>query len=448
MNPIEQNTIQYVGDIQGRGKGAKPHPFTVAAPDKLHPDARAQLDAHPGIEFVGNMKQAQAAIIRSATKFPSPKDLEGKFKADPNAHQFNDFPQTKHYVRMGDGHDNLDKAEACKEGVGTDNTPGVSSQDVALQTTAFALAWARRIPDGTASLKEHRWDKAKLKPRELSEMTLGIIGNGNIGPAVKRSLGMYFAKVQFFDTNTEKTDTDTLEELLATSDVVTIHIDGKIEVLTPELIKTMKRTQLLINTARGTNVNNPALLDRLNTDDGFMYASDVFRQEPVDFSNPEEGHEGDAVATAIIDHSNFFGTPHISASRIGNQCELSKAAVARVLAYAEHGHVNPDNTPKHTLPRIVLDPRDVPGIRGLVVHANEPGKLKAIYTELANANMNIRGELNGHSDINGLAMTQFDLEPDVEASRAVSVMEEIAAVTKALYTRLLAYEEVPHSQTD
>jgi len=439
MHSSAKPAITYVGDIQD--KNAEPVPFRVAAPDGIDGDAKQQLDDHRGIAFVDDLRQAQAAIIRSKTKFPSPKDLANKFSGDPDAHSFADYEALQYVVRSGDGHDNIDKKEACTHAVATENTPGVSTRDVALQTTAFILAWACRVPDGTAGLKQHKWQKKTLLARELGEMTLGVIGHGNIGTTVEGALKMYFKHVQYYDIDPEKSNTETLEQLLATSDVVTIHINGKQEVLTPERIAQMRRTQLLVNTARGTNVNNSALLERLNAGDGFMYASDVYRQEPPDFPQPKEDHPGDAVATAIIDHPNFFGTPHIASSRIGNQRNLGRIAVARVLAYAEHGHVNPDDIPGHTFPRIVLDPRDVPGIRGVVFHENSPGKLKAIYTALSDAGMNIRGDKNDHSRINGntLAMTQFDLEPDVSPTRACSVMREIQAQTSAFRTRLLAY---------
>ncbi|MBU2213157.1 hypothetical protein KJ996_00790, partial [Patescibacteria group bacterium] len=206
MTPIEQ-LPRYIGDLDGH---PDPRSFRVALPDGLDDDARLQLEEHPVIEIVDDTTQAQAVIIRSATKFPG----DGNIKGEIGEKKFEDHPNLGLIVRSGDGHENVDKSGASDHGVVTVNTPGISSRDVATQATAFILDWARHTTRGTLGLRSHTWEKKHLKPRELGEMTLGIIGNGNIGSQTKTLAGGFFRKTLIFDSDPEKTETKTLEELL------------------------------------------------------------------------------------------------------------------------------------------------------------------------------------------------------------------------------------------
>lgn len=439
MNPPDTSSaVQYEGDLTADGI----KPFRVAAPDGLDTEALDTLRQHQGIEVVNELSAAQAAIIRSATKFPKPEDLHGKYADDPDAHDFKDIPHLGLVVRGGDGHDNIDKIAATEHGVATVNTPGVSSRDVALHATTFIHAWERRILDGSRSLQRHEFDKKGHKPRDLENMTLVIIGHGNIGTEVKNMIGDSFGSVKFFDLDPELTDSDNLGDLLETADVVAIHVSGKAQILTPEMFARMQNTKLIVNTSRGTNIDTPELLEWLNREGAdATYATDVFTKEPIDFADAETGDKGDPIETTLVDHPNVYGTPHIAASRIGNQRAVARKAVEHVLQFATNGTVNPDNIKGHTFPRVALNERDVPGIRGIVLHENVPAKLQAIDSVLGEEGLNVRAQLNDHSRINGetLAMTQFDFESDVTPEEAVRVMQRIAEASDAIRTRLLSY---------
>ncbi|MBU0766356.1 hypothetical protein KKF55_01040 [Patescibacteria group bacterium] len=440
MNPIEQ-LPQYVGDIDGH---SEPRPFRVALPDGLDEDSRNQLKDHPAIVIVDDTTQAQAMIIRSATKFPGDDNVTSK----DGEKKFADHSNLGLIVRSGDGHDNIKKPDASDHGVATVNTPGISARDVATQATAFILDWARHTTRGTLGLRGQEWEKKRLKPREIAGMTLGIIGNGNIGKETKKLAGQFFNKTVFFDTDTEKTEVETIEKLLKQSDVVCIHVNGKMEILTPEMLAIMKPNSLLVNTSRGTNVNEEALLKRMNDKDGISYATDVFCDEPPAFHNPYAGKDGDPTVTSIINHpTNFIGTPHISASRVGNQQDLGRVAVARILDYAEQGIINPEDVPGHTFSQIGLGEKKSEGARVMFVHESKPGILGAISTTYGTHGLNIEDSrtTDGTPFLNGTkAISMLDVAGDPQEINRVT--QEIVDLIGAVRSRVMLYKK-PDSQT-
>ncbi|MFH1670793.1 MAG: NAD(P)-dependent oxidoreductase [Patescibacteria group bacterium] len=440
MTPLE-SAPQYVGDIDGH---PYPRPFRIALPDGLDNESRTLLEDHPAIEIVDDPTQAQAMVIRSVTKFPGKEKLSGKDEEK----DFEDHPDLMYIVRSGDGHDNIDKPDAAKHGVATVNTPGISSRDVATQATAFILDWARHTTRGTLGLQGHEWEKKRLKPREIADMTLGIIGNGNIGTQTKTLAGPFFRKTIFYDIDPKKSDAKSFEELLEQSDVVCIHVNGKAEIMTPEMLSKMKPDSLLVNTSRGSNVNKEALLDRMNEKHGITYATDVFWGEPPDFDNPYAVKRGDKTVTDIIDHpTRFIGTPHISASRIGNQQNLGRVAVARILEFAEQGTINPDDILGHTFPAIILGEKKTEGARVMFVHDSEPGTLGVISGTYGDHNLNIEDTrtTDGMPLPQGTkAITMLDIAGDPQKINRVT--QEIANGIEAVRSRVMLFRKVTGQQ--
>jgi len=415
-------TLQYAGDITPDGEI---QPFRLAAVDGVHQDAIDELDGTPGIQVVDNPTEAQGILLRSATKFVDEES-------------FRRHAQIMQLIRVGVGHDNLDKFLASRHGVATLNTPGASTDPVARRALAFMLEWAGRISEGTRSLRAHQWAKKpeSKKLRDLSEMTLGIVGYGRIGQATERFARPHFRKTVFTDVR----DVDgkiPLENLLAESDVVSLNVAGNDEVLIPEAIALMKDDALLINTSRGKTINPKALLAKM--DQGLTVALDVFPKEGNDMFDNE-------MIRQIIDHPNFRGTPHTAASDQATQRKLGLEGAQRMTEFATQGIVNPQNIQGHTLPAIDLGMRKTPGIRGLLTHESVPGKLEAITGALAEQRLNIVDCLNREGGINGghrLAITAFDLGTEVEPEEASTAMRHIQTQVDAYKTRLLFFGTAP-----
>ena len=429
MNTDEmiQTNPHYVGDL---GADSSLQPFRIAALDNVHADAVHELASTEGIQIIDEPENAQGILIRSTTKFID----EEVFRR----HQ-----QLMQIIRVGVGHDNIDKHLASRHGIATLNTPGASTDPVARRALTFMLAWGGRVLHGTQSLRAGKWDKKQESKQlpDLSEMTLGIIGYGRIGQATARFSQPHFRRILFSDSRDIDGRTP-IEELVRESDVITLSVSGNDEVLTPTLIAQMKDHALLVNTARGKNINTAALREKMNQ--GLTLALDVYPNEPKDEKKQEELDKlfGDEVMRSIIQHPNFMGTPHTAASDTATQRKLGLEGAQRMREFATQGIVNPQNIPGHTLPSIEPAQRMLPGIRGILTHESVPGQLEQIAGTIADQRINITNLVNQEGGVNGghrLAMTTFDLGPEVSAEEARRVMDIIQRRTRAYKTRLLQF---------
>jgi phosphoglycerate dehydrogenase-like enzyme len=213
--------------------------------------------------------------------------------------------------RAGAGLDNIDVVAAQNREIKVVNCPDANTLAVAEYTMALLLALARRLPHADLSLKKGQWEKNKFMGTGLSGKTLGIVGFGRIGREVAgraRAFGMKVLVNQRRPTpelNLEAGAASVdLIELLKTADFVTLHIPSTPEtknMIGAKELAVMKPTAYLINTARGTAVDEVALLEALNTGQIAGAALDVFATEP-------------AINNALAQHEQVIATPHIAAS--------------------------------------------------------------------------------------------------------------------------------------
>jgi D-3-phosphoglycerate dehydrogenase len=262
------------------------------------------------------------------------------------AELINKCPDLKIIGRAGVGMDNIDVDHAREKGIKVLNTPGASSQSVAelvfshLFTLSRKLHVANREMPQKGTTEFGRLKKTCSEGIELKGKTLGIIGFGRIGQATATmalGLGMNVLpydpfvektvlEIDFFhtdDTFSIEYHTVPLEEVIAQSDFLTLHVpaskDGKPLIGKAEIAR-MKDGVILVNTARGGLIDEQALLDALN--DGKVRGAglDVFVGEP----QPDE---------RLLNHPKISVTPHIGGStaeaqeRIG--IELAEAVVAQ-----------------------------------------------------------------------------------------------------------------------
>jgi D-3-phosphoglycerate dehydrogenase len=155
-------------------------------------------------------------------------------------------------------------------------------------------------------MKEHKWEKKTFSGTELYGKTLGIIGGGRIGLAVAERALAFGMKVVVYDVIKIETKLGLnqvgLDELLAQSDIITLHIPKQAKpILGREEFMKMRNGVIVVNAARGGVVDEAALLEALNSGKVRAAAVDVFGKEPpVDF--------------ALIDHPNVMASPHIGAA--------------------------------------------------------------------------------------------------------------------------------------
>jgi D-3-phosphoglycerate dehydrogenase len=247
-------------------------------------------------ELIQEIPAYHALIVRGRTKV-----TQAVFDAGANL---------KAIGRAGVGVDNIDLEAARAAGVTVVNSPTATTVAVAEHAIALMLALVRRIPRADATMKAGQWEKKKLQGTELGGKTLGIIGMGRIGTKVAHIAEAFGMNTLGCDPHISDSDIQSrgaipqcLEDTFTQADIITIHIPLLPEtrgLIDANAIAQMKPGVLLISTARGGIIDEPALLAGLESGHVAGAALDVFEHEP-----PGQ--------TDLIAHPHLIATPHIAA---------------------------------------------------------------------------------------------------------------------------------------
>lgn len=237
--------------------------------------------------------------------------------------------QLKVISQMAVGYDNIDIAAANERGIPVGNTPGVLTEATADLTFALLLAAARRIVEGVNYIKAGEWktwEPETLLGADLTGATLGIVGWGRIGQAVAKRAGgfdmriMAHSRSKISSSGVQQVDFDTL---LAESDFVSIHTPLTPEtrhLINRETLRKMKRTAILINTARGPIVDQQALYDALRDGTIACAALDVTDPEPIAPDHP------------LLTLPNLTIVPHIGSASVRTRNRMAEIAADNLLA--------------------------------------------------------------------------------------------------------------------
>lgn len=326
------------------------------------------------------------------------------------------------------GTNQVDLAAARNRGIPVFNAPFSNTRSVAELVIGEIVMLLRRIPDRSRSAHEGGWDKSANGSFEVRGKILGIVGYGNIGSQLSNlaeSMGM---RVIYYDVseklrhgNTESVES--LETLLAHSDVVSLHVPENPSthmMIGATEIRTMKRGAYLINNARGTVVDLDAAAAALK--DGHLagVAVDVFPKEPK--GNTEK------FVSPLQGLANVILTPHIGGSteeaqeRIG--AEVAKKLVDWSDIGATVGAVN--------FPQVQLPARPA-GTRFMHVHQNRPGMLNRLNTLFSDRGLNIAAQyLQTEGDVGYVV-----IEADAADAFAEDVLERMRAIEGTIRARLL-----------
>ena len=192
-------------------------------------------------------------------------------------------------ARYGIGVDNIDLDAAREHDIVVTNVPDYCVEEVAAHAVAMILALLRRLPDGEAELRGGGWGIDELRPiKRLSDTTIGVVGLGRIGRRVAELLRPFGVRLLGQDPYVSELDgvkVVDLDELLATSDVVTLHcplLPQTRGLINAERLATMPSQSVLVNTSRGPLVVLDDLLDALRGRRIRAAGLDVFETEPVD----------------------------------------------------------------------------------------------------------------------------------------------------------------------
>lgn len=315
------------------------------------------------------------------------------------------------------GTNQVDLNAARERGIAVFNAPYSNTRSVAELVLAQAIMLMRGIPQRSAACHRGGWMKSATGSFEVRGKKLGIIGYGSIGTqfsVLAEALGM---QVYFYDVVTKlplgnATQVGTLNELLAMSDVVSLHV--------PELpstewmigekeIRTMKKGSILMNAARGTVVVIDALAAAIK--DGHLggAAIDVFPVEPrangEEFESPLRGCD------------NVILTPHIGGSTQEAQANIGLEVAEKLVKYSDNGtSVSSVNFPEMALP-------SHPGKhRILHIHQNIPGVMGAINKVFADNEINVSGQFLRTDETVGYVVIDIDA---AHSELALSKLQEV-----------------------
>ena len=231
-------------------------------------------------------------------------------------------PGLRIVANIGVGYDNIDAPAVRARGVVVTNTPDVLTEATAELTWALILGIARRTAEGDRLIRAGGWKGWALDfmlGTELRGKQLGIIGRGRIGRAVAAKAPAFGMKPVF-----AKHDMS-MDELFVTSDVISIHTPGAPELrhlINRRTLMRMKRTALLVNAARGSIVDEEALVWALDERLIAGAALDVFEREP-------EIHHG------LLKHENVLLVPHLGSATRETRTAMTELAVRNVIAVLE-----------------------------------------------------------------------------------------------------------------
>jgi len=297
-------------------------PATVEA---LGPDFEVRYcDGADRAQLLPAIADVDAILVRSATQVDAEAIAAAK--------------RLRVIARAGVGLDNVDIAAATKAGVMVVNAPTSNITSAAELTIALILASARNVASANAALKGGKWARSKYSGIELDEKTVGIVGLGRIGALVAARLIPFGVKLLAYDPYVQAGKAAqigaklvTLDELLAASDFITVHMPKTPETLGligDEALRKVKPTVRIINVARGGLVDEAALAAAIKEGRVAGAGIDVYAKEPCTDS-------------PLFELDSVVVTPHLGASTEEAQ-EKAGIAVARSVRQALAGELVPD----------------------------------------------------------------------------------------------------------
>lgn len=274
--------------------------FDASLPKRLEQFGEVYTD-------MAELAQAQILLIRSKTKVT--KEM------------IDQAPNLKLVIRGGVGLDNVDQPACKARGVEVMNTAAASSVSVAEMAMAFMVAIPARLIEAHMAMKEGKFPKNELKRTELFKKTLGLIGAGAIATEVAKRAQGFGMKVIAYDpflTTHAVAELKTLDEVLAQSDVITIHTpltDQTRGMFNKDAFAKMKDGVMIINTARGKVIAEADLAEALKSGKVRAYGTDVWFSDPPPADCP------------LLTAPNVFMAPHIGGSSKENLLRIGDTVV-------------------------------------------------------------------------------------------------------------------------
>jgi D-3-phosphoglycerate dehydrogenase len=418
----EKHDIRF--DEYESGQKGKGDVMKIVLAEKVSPATLAVFAAEPGWEVLTYdqlpdglptaLADADALVVRSAVQVDDAL--------------MEHAPKLRVVGRAGVGVDNIDASAATRRGIVVMNTPGANAVAVAELTIGLMLALARKLPAANSTMHAGKWEKKSLQGAELRGKTLGILGLGRIGLEVARrakGFGLEIIGSDPFVSAAVARENGiklvTLDELIAGSDYITLHVGLTPQtagVINAKSLAAMKKGVRIINCARGELIEDAALVEALKSGQVAGAALDVFVSEP-------------AKNTPYGDLDNVILTPHIAGSTAEAQEAVGIQIAMQVREYLKLGVVqNAVNLPSLSHEEyVVLAPYiDLAGRLGSFLAQTGKGGIEAIHFTYGGSLAEAKTELVRNAAIEGLLQGSENVNrinaATVAGERGIRIHEE------------------------
>jgi len=335
------------------------------------------------------------------------------------------------------GTNQVDLLTAAKNGIAVFNSPFSNSRSVAELVISEIVALSRQLCDRSAEMHQGIWNKVSKGCWEIRGKTLGIVGYGHIGAQLSvlaEAMGMqvrYFDVVPMMPLGSAQ-QIDTLDDLLAVSDFVTLHVPElpeTFDMIGAEELSKMKKGSYLINNARGKVVDLPALVDSLKSGHLAGAAIDVYPKEPA--ANGKNFDDNlNAFHSGLASCNNVILTPHIGGSTEEAQKAIGAEVSSALVRYISYGSsLNACNYPSVSLKVI---PPNENLVRLCYSHVNKRGALQDMNSVLGN--FNVERQLSDSKGDTAYCIADIS---EVSITDVQMIYEKISALPANISTRIL-----------
>jgi D-3-phosphoglycerate dehydrogenase len=319
---------------------------------------------------------------------------------------------------------------AAKRGVAVFNAPYSNTRSVVELAACEIVALSRGLFDKSAGAHAGAWDKTAHGSHEVRGRTLGIVGYGNIGSQLSVLAEMMGMRVAFYNTseclalgNARKCAS--LEELLATSDVVSVHVDDRSEnegLFGDEQFRAMRDGALFINLSRGFVVDIEALREHLLSGKVGGAAVDVFPSEPKG--------RGERFESPLQGLPNVILSPHVGGSTEEAQEDIGAFVAAQLISFVNQG----TTTLSVNLPRLSLPPQGSAHRLIHIHHGEVPGVMAQVNSITFEAGANVVGQYLLSEQGIGYVITDIE---GIDAQESRAIEERLRAVPETIRVRAL-----------
>ena len=226
--------------------------------------------------------------------------------------------------RSGVGTDNIDIEEASIRNIYVTNTPEANVISAAELTIGLLISAARNIAVANNSVKNNEWERSEFIGVELYKKQLGLIGFGKVAKLVSKRMQSFDMKIVFYDpfidSSTENEEKVELEELLKTSDFISIHVPKNketINLVSKEKLSIVKEGSIIINTSRGGLIDEQEVFNLVNENKLYSAGFDVYEKEPPEMSEEKN-------------RSKVITLPHLGASTKEAQARAGQQLVENI----------------------------------------------------------------------------------------------------------------------